>query len=497
MGKLYEKLTEYGKSDYYPYHMPGHKRNMSGRPFKELYGLDITEIDGFDNLHQAEGILLDVEKRTNQMYGAEETFLLVNGSTCGILSAVSATVKTGGKILIARNCHKSVYQGAYLRNLQVQYIYPKILEKFGVALGVSSKDVEEKLRADREIEAVVITSPTYEGIISDIEKIAQIVHSYHVPLIVDEAHGAHLGFSQEFPRNAIGAGADIVIHSLHKTLPSPTQTALLHVSGKLINREKLKRYLGIYQSSSPSYPLMAGMELCLDIVEEEGKALFSRLHENWEKMLSTLGQCKALKILCKEDVLEAGMKDFDVGKLVISTKGTYWSGQQLYEVLLNRYHLQMEMAADNFVLAMFTIMDREEGFERLTKALMELDKEIYKECAGKSDEIELNRDSAIGLSEENVGKTVAENAERGGNTELEAGCRIMEALDAEIALLSLKECEGRTAAGFVNLYPPGIPVVVPGEIYNRQIISNIENWHRKNLNVQGVNHDMEVPVIEE
>ena len=480
MGKLFQKLTEYGKSDYYPYHMPGHKRNMSGRPFQEFYGIDITEIDGFDNLHQSEGILLDAEKRANRMYGAEETFLLVNGSTCGTLSAVSAAVKTGGKILIARNCHKSVYHGAYLRNLEVQYIYPKVLEQFGVALGTDPEAVEEKLKVDREIEAIVITSPTYEGIISDIEKIAEIVHSYHVPLIVDEAHGAHLGFSNDFPKNAIKSGADIVIHSLHKTLPSPTQTALLHVSGNLIDREKLKRYLGIYQSSSPSYPLMAGMELCMDIVEEEGKELFDRLHENWEKMISTLGQCKALKLLCKEDVLKAGMKDFDVGKLVISTKDTYWSGQQLYDALLNRYHLQMEMAADNHVLAMFTIMDEEEGFERLTKALLELDKEICRECAEKSDERKLSEDGNIVL-----------------NAGLKTRCRITEAFDAEKELLDLKDCEGRTAAGFINLYPPGVPVVVPGEIYNKQIISDIENWHRKNLNVQGIKPNMKVPVTGE
>ena len=274
MGKLYDKLTEYKKSDYYPYHMPGHKRNMNGRPFQEYYELDITEIDGFDNLHQAEGILREVEKRANQMYGADDTFLLVNGSTCGILSAISATAETGGKILIARNCHKSVYHGAYLRNLEVQYIYPKVSEQFGIALGTNPEDVEEKLKADNDISAVIITSPTYEGVVSDIEKIAKIVHKYHVPLIVDEAHGAHLGFSKDFPQNAVANGADIVIHSLHKTLPSPTQTALLHVSGKLIDREKLKRFLGIYQSSSPSYPLMAGMELCLDILEEEGKELF-------------------------------------------------------------------------------------------------------------------------------------------------------------------------------------------------------------------------------
>lgn len=475
MGKLYEKLTEYEKSDYYPYHMPGHKRNMADRPFQEFYGLDITEIDGFDNLHQAEGILLDAEERANRMYGADETFFLINGSTGGILSAVSATVEIGGKILIARNCHKSVYHGAYLRNLTIQYVYPEVSEQFGIALGLNPQNVAKKLREEKDIAAVVITSPTYEGVVSDVREIAEIVHSYHIPLIVDEAHGAHFGFSEVFPQNAIACGADIVIHSLHKTLPSPTQTALLHVRGNLVDRDKLKRYLSIYQSSSPSYPLMAGMELCLDIVEKEGSLRFSQMAAYWEKMNTELKKCKAFRILNKEDVLREGMKDFDVGKLVISTEGTGLSGQRLYEILLEKYHLQMEMAADNFVLAMFTVMDTKEGYERLTNALLQLDKEI-------------------GIYVKPEKSTVAKSAQ---NIRLQTGLNIAKAWDAPKEWVSLPYCEGRTAAGFVNLYPPGIPLVVPGEIYNKKMISNIEDWHRKNLSVQGINKRMEVPVVAE
>lgn len=485
MGKLYEKLTEYGKSDVYPYHMPGHKRNMNGRPFQEFYKIDITEIDGFDNLHQAEEILLELETRANVLYGAEETFLLVNGSTCGILSAVSATVAHGGKILIARNCHKSVYHAAYLKNLEIEYIYPCIAEEFGIALGVNANSIEEKLKEDKDIAAVLITSPTYEGVVSDVEKIAEIVHRYGIPLIVDEAHGAHFGFAEYFPKNAIQAGADIVIHSLHKTLPAPTQTALLHVSGELVNRGKLRRYLRIYQSSSPSYPLMAGMELCLDIVEQERDVLFKKMYSRWNLMLEHLKKCKRLRILRKVDVLSAGMKDFDVGKLVISTEGTDWSGKQLYEALLNRYHLQMEMAGDTFVLAMFTVMDTEEGYERLTNALLELDTEIR--------EVEYPALQRGSVETEKDKPTVDEGTQKSRLPE--AGCRIAEALDAKRQWVPLAYCEGRIAADFINLYPPGIPVVVPGEKHNKQTISDIENWNRKNLSVQGINEKMEVPVI--
>ncbi len=483
MGRLYDKLTEYEQADFYPYHMPGHKRNMTGRPLEAFWRKDITEIDGFDNLHQAEGILLNLEQRASRMYGAEETFLLINGSTCGILSAVCAVSKQGGKILIARNCHKSVYHGAYLRNLEIQYVYPRHLKQFGIALGPDKDDVIEKLETESGISVVVVTSPTYEGIISDIEELAEIVHRYEIPLIVDEAHGAHLGFAEQFPENAIKAGADLVIHSLHKTLPSPTQTALLHVSGNRVDRERLKRYLRIYQSSSPSYPLMAGIEVCLDILEKEGKTLFEKMVQNWEEMLQRLQVCKMLGIVRKEDILRTGMKDFDVGKLVISTEGTNWSGKRLYEELLNRFHLQLEMATDTYVLAMFTLMDTAEGYRRLTDALLLLDEEIYAENKKR-------RQSEFGEKENGYRMTADETPGR-----LKTGCRIGEAMDAEREWVKLTACEGRIAADFINLYPPGVPVVVPGEIYNKEVISKLEKWCRKGLSVQGVNKSAEVPVM--
>lgn len=471
MGVLYENLVEYGGSDYYPYHMPGHKRNMGGQPLEEYYKIDITEIDGFDNLHQAEGIILESEKRINRIYGSDETFFLLNGSTGGILSAVSCAVERGGKLLIARNCHKSVYHAAYLRNCEIRYVYPKLSKEFEIAMGVNPEEIRQMLESEEGIAAVVITSPTYEGIISDVEKIAETVHDFHIPLIVDEAHGAHLGFSEKFPDNAIKAGADIVIHSLHKTLPAPTQTALLHVSGNLVDREKLNRYLGIYQSSSPSYPLMAGMELCFDLIERDRERLFRQMHENWTEMLKRLEGCKAFHILRRQDVLKEGMKDFDVGKLVISTIGTKWSGQELYKKLLREYHLQLEMAGYHYVLAMFTIMDAKEGYERLTKALLELDEQ----AAGDQGATEFGRND--------IGRKYIH---------MKTACKIAEALDGETEWISLSECAERTAADFVNLYPPGIPVIVPGEVYQEEIISQIKKWIQKKLPVQGINGKTEV-----
>ncbi len=483
MGKLYDKLTQYGKSDFYPYHMPGHKRNMQGRDFALFYDIDITEIDGFDNLHEPQEILKELALRMNRLYGADETFLLVNGSTCGILGAISAVTDYGDRILIARNCHKSVYHAAYLRELKLSYIFPDVQEEFDIPLGVTPDQVKEELQKQKDIKAVVITSPTYEGIVSDIKEIAEIVHSYGIPLIVDEAHGAHFCLGGALPESAVTCGADVVIHSLHKTLPSPTQTALLHVKGKLADRDRIARYLRIYQSSSPSYPLMAGMELCADLVETEGKELLSKMRQHWDAMLQSLKQCKVLKILTREDVLQSGMKEFDMGKLVISTASSSWSGQQLYEALLHRYHLQMEMATETYVLAMFTILDSEEGFVRLTEALLAIDSKLQQEA--------FSQDRPDAFRE-----TVAhKNFRQHTFLQPDAKCNITQALDAETKWVALSNAQGEAAADFINLYPPGIPVVVPGEGYTKELVEMILDWHDKQLHVQGIDKELRVPVV--
>lgn len=458
MGKLYQKLEAYAGEDYYPYHMPGHKRSMGSRPLADCCRLDITEIDGFDDLHQPDGILLEAQERANALYGAEDTYYLINGSTAGILSAVSCAADSGEAVLAARNCHKSVYHAAYLKNLELRYLYPDPAEQFDITLGISAEAVEYSLLHEKNIKAVIITSPTYEGIVSDVGRIAKAVHKRGIPLIVDEAHGAHFGFHEGFPRSAVQEGADIVIHSLHKTLPALTQTALLHVRGELIDRERLKRYLSIYQTSSPSYLLMASMDSCMEIIRKEGGALFETFLRRWEAMLSELRRCRNIKILDKRQVICAGMKDFDVGKLVISVKGTDMTGQQLYDILLKRYRLQMEMAQGSYVLAMFTVMDRQEGYDRLCDALLQIDGEL-------------------GSGAECSVRTYSRPKVR---------MRITQALDGAKEKVPLRQCEGRTAAAFLNLYPPGIPVIAPGEQFDIQTIFEIEEWDRQKLSVRGM-----------
>lgn len=463
MEHLFEKLTHYSETDIYPCHMPGHKRNACEELPAELCRLDITEIDGFDNLHQPEGILKALQEKAAKLCGAEESFYLVNGSTCGILAAVSAALPKGGHLLMARNCHKSAYHAAYLRNLHISYLYPKVLKEYDIFDAVTPEQMREALDQEKDIQAVLIVSPTYEGRISDIGRIAELAHSRGLPLIVDEAHGAHLGWSGEVQENSCRQGADLIIQSVHKTLPALTQTALLHVNGSLVDRERLRRFLRIYQSSSPSYLLMAGIDNALQYMEKRGREALREFDRRYREMYEKLQLCQVLKFL------PCDRERQDIGKLLISVKNTAITGRQLYDILLQRYHIQTEMAAETFVLAMFTLSDTQEGYDRMTRALLELDAELAREEAGSAAEQEAAEDFL--RSEE---------------------CQsLTEAWDAETEELLLEESVGSCAAEFINLYPPGIPLLVPGERISEEIKEKIRGWIAQGMEVHGLRKENE------
>lgn len=469
MSELFEKLSAYGASDYYPYHMPGHKRRLKTDTMRELAQIDITEIDGFDNLHDAQDILKRIQEEAAAAYGAEESFFLVNGSTAGILSAISTAVSPGGKILMVRGAHKSAYHAAYLRDLQIAYLWPGVHPLFGCNLPATAKEVEEALQQTPDVQAVFIVSPTYEGLAADVKSIAEAAHKRNIPLIVDEAHGAHLGFDGRWPESSVKQGADLVIQSLHKTLPAPTQTAILHVNGKLVDRCGLRRFLGIYQTSSPSYIFMAAMEDAIATTSANREKLFGDFWEYWKGMTESLSACRNLIFLKEENS--------DPGKLAVMDKTGFLDGEQLYEMLLHKYHLQPEMAAGRYVLAMFTIGDTKEGYERLTKALLEIDEYITAErsktAATATQPAEGNRmaDAVIPVCIQKKTQAVT---------------GIGRAWDTPKEWVLLKDAEGKTAGEYVNLYPPGSPIIVPGEIFTKDILTEIAAYRQQGFHVQGV-----------
>lgn len=472
---LYQALSDYAASDFYPYHMPGHKRNPAGGEMADYHKIDITEIEGFDNLYRAEGILKEAQNRANRLYGADETFFLVNGGSVGVLASVMASAGPMDEILIARNCHKSIYHAAILQGLIVRYYYPKMISEYDICDGVSAEEIGVLLDNYPGVKAVVITSPTYEGILSDIPGIAAVVHGRGKILIVDETHGSHLGLSSHLPEGAIAGGADLVIHSLHKTLPSMTQTALLHVNGGRVDRDKLRGYLSMLQSSSPSYILMASMDSCMKFLEERGQERFAAMRGHYESFCEKTAALEHIHIgkMTKLSQKRHELKGWDIGKIVISVKGMNMTGKELGDILRETYHLEMEMATETYVLAIMTLMDEAEGWQRLADALCEID----------------------GRIEESTKETGSISGKKALSRQLKSRMPLARAFHSDWETVPLLEAAGRVAAGFINLYPPGSPIVAPGEILDEAVIRQIEECRRTGLNIQGVSEKGEIVAV--
>ncbi len=454
-------LLEYADSGIYPFHMPGHKRHsmLAASPYR----MDITEIDGFDNLHAPQGILKEAQMRAAALYGAERSYYLVNGSTCGNLAAISAAVKPGGRLLMARGAHKSVYHAVCLRGISTVYLQPQMTE-FGILGAVDAQEVARALLEEENIDAVLLTSPTYEGVVSDIASIADVVHAHGIPLLVDEAHGAHFGLHPAFPETAARLGADVVVQSMHKVLPSLTQTALLHLCSARVERKQIERYLGMYQTSSPSYVLMAGMERCIRFLREEGEARFSRYRNRLMEFYEKAEGLSGLHVMRREDFTAEEIYDLDLSKIVISVKNTNISGETLYRKLLKTYRLQMEMASGAFALGMTSIMDTQEGFDRLCEALWEIDGSLsHAACDNDANDLlrRLYRPK----------KKAYEPAE---------------AFHLPAEEVSFDAAVGRASADMAYLYPPGAPMLLPGEIIDADVIKNMRSCKKMQLNLQGI-----------
>lgn len=471
---LLEQLIEYSHTDMYPFHMPGHKRNAE--MFPNPYTIDITEIEGFDNLHHPEDVLKESMEWAASVYGADRTYYLVNGSTCGILSAILGTVKTGGRILVSRNCHKSVYHGILLGSLNVEYVYPQLITSLGIQGGILPEDVEKLLMQNRDIEAVLIVSPTYEGIVSDIKGLAEVIHRYGIPLIVDEAHGAHFPFGKEagFPESALSCGADIVIQSLHKTLPSFTQTAVMHIKDGFVKRERMERYLQMFQSSSPSYVLMAGMESCINVMEKEGDMYLKSFSQRIQYLREMLSQMRHMRLVGRELCGLYGIWDVDESKIVVSVRDCLWidhmgkevcaDGEWLIQVLRKEFFLEMEMCSVDYIVAIATFCDTQEGLQRFTDALLEIDGRLVRRCLKETGKV-IGRASM-------VCPVIKET--------------ISDAMDAPFDEVRLLDCVGRVSAEFVYLYPPGIPIVAPGEVITEEISALVLHYQKIGLQVQGM-----------
>ena len=429
---LLKKLNDYCPGAV-PMHMPGHKRNVQLAEYLGKLGadVDITEIDGFDDLHDADGVIAEGMERADRLWGAKRSFFCVNGSTGGILATVFAVLEDGDELICARNCHKAVYNAMELRRAKPHFLFPEKEEQSGTDCIVTAGTVAAMLDKYPASKAVIITSPTYEGVICDVKAIADAVHERGAVLIVDEAHGAHLGFGCGFPDGAVKNGADVVIHSLHKTLPSLTQTAMVHVCSERVDSDKLARCMAIFETSSPSYLLMSSIDCCVRLLEERSEELFGEWYRRLKLFEEKTAALKHLRVMKKTDAMYA----IEPSKLVISTRGTSINGRELMNMLRDQYSIELEMAASDYVVAMTGMGDTEENILKFADAVCEID-------------------GAVGL---------AEMRERPNVDEPERCCFSWETASKEREAMDISAAVGRVSAEYVWAYPPGIPLLIPGE----------------------------------
>jgi arginine/lysine/ornithine decarboxylase len=449
MGKVFDHIQKYNKN-IYPFHMPGHKR-ISRNIFKGYhpYEVDFTEIETLDDLHCPEEMYRQSMDDMKEFYQTEETFYLVNGSTSGIMASITAICDLGDTIIVARNCHKSVYMAIELLGLNPVYIYPEIDKENGIVTHISREKVRKIVDNHPNAKAVLLTSPTYEGNVMNISAIASITRQKGMALIVDEAHGAHFPFGDDFPESAIKEGADLVIQSMHKTMPALTQTSLLHVCRtNFVSVKRVQECINYFETTSPSYLLTASIDDAFEFGKDE-KEKFHYYYLKLKEVREKLNKLKHLSIVSVDDI----------GKIVISTAKTNMTGKELYDILLNKYQLQMEMAQETYCIAMTSVCDSNEGYDRLIDALFDIDKNI------DNRKIERNHFSM----EEN--KIIY---------------RPYEAKRMMKESIKIKNSAGFVSGEYVYLYPPGIPLIVPGEQINEKCIQKIMDYKKYHFQVRGL-----------
>lgn len=456
---MMEKYLHNYSNTIYPFHMPGHKLGrLSPLGSVNLYNIDVTEVDGTDNLHQPEGIIFKAQERAKRLYKSLDTFFLVNGSSSGILSAISACCIPDGQILIARNSHKSVYHSVQINRLDPIYVYPEFIKEHGILGGINPLDVRKALEQYPKIACVVITSPTFEGFTSDIAAIAEIVHYFGKILIVDEAHGAHFKCHSSFPHSALECGADIVIHSLHKTLPAFTQTALLHMNSNRVDIEKLKQYLAIYQSSSPSYIFMAGIDSCIRWMEEQGSTAFDQFTDRVAEFRNKISSLTQIGLLGEELIGQYSVFGADLSRLVFIGKDKTINGKKIDLILRRDYFIQVEMSTLQSVVAISTVADQMDGFQKLFNALHEID------C--KNDYIITEMFDIINTTAKVFHPFAASQKRK--------------------VRVDLKDAKNRICGQYITLYPPGIPILIPGEVITHDIICTLNHYINHGLTVIGI-----------
>lgn len=467
---LYNTIKAYADSGSIPFHMPGHKMGM-GLPFdflEDMIRLDLTELPGLDNLHHPNGAIKEAQDLAAKAFGARKSYFLVNGSTCGIHAMISTICRPGDRLIISRDCHRSVIGGMMLAGASPAYILPEFSQDFGITTGVTPESVEAAMRAEPDAVGVLITRPNYYGVCSDLARISEIVHARGKLLIVDEAHGSHLCFSSELPASSMDSGADICVQSAHKTLTSLTQGAYLHVGSDAIDLDRLQYYLAMLQTSSPSYLIMASLDLAREFMQMSGKETLDRLISKI-RLLKEQARPGNIEILGNEDI--AGF-ELDMTRITICFRNIGLSGYEADALLKGTYGIQAEMSDLYNVVCIATPADIEKNLDYLFKSLNGL--KPY--CKTKNSVV--IKQSASGYLKLPVRVLTLE-----------------EAMQAKSLWVRLERAAGKISKSIVAPYPPGIPVLCPGEEITQETVEYLKTVVDSGGMVNGINENCEINVV--
>lgn len=463
---LFDALKEYVDRDTLPFHVPGHKKGVGiDKEFKNFIGenpfkIDVTVFKLVDSLHHPTGPIKKAQELVADAYESHASFFSIHGTSGAIQAMILAVVNDGDKIIVPRNVHKSVTSGIILSGAVPVFMEPEIDKKLGIAHGVTPETVEKTLKENPDAKAVLIINPTYYGVATDIKKIADIVHSYDIPLIVDEAHGPHLAFSEKLPMSALKAGADICAQSTHKIIGSLTQGSLLHVKSKYVDPKRVQQILNLMQTTSPSYIIMASLDCARRQIALEGKDLLQKTIELCKYTRDEINKIPGFYCFGEEVLEKPGSYSFDPTKLTISSRELGITGFELDMILADKYHIQMELSDFYNVLAVGSFGDTKEGMDRLLSALKEISNDYY----GKKEPVQDFLDiPAIPTKILNP----------------------REAFYSDKISIPLNESIGKISGEFLLAYPPGIPVLCPGEEITQEVVDYVHDLKRANLYVQG------------
>jgi len=454
--EFYKELLEIAQKDKYRYHMPGHKgkKEALGEFGENLVSIDFTEVEGTDNLHNPKTIIKNLQKRLSNVYNTKKSYILINGSTVGLQSAILSQSMPKDKIIIQRDSHKAVYNSVILGDLHPEYIWTDYSKELYIKGPIDVEKFQNVIRKSRA-KLVVLTYPTYYGICSDIERIADITHENNALLIVDEAHGAHLKFSKKLPKGAEDLGADIVVQSLHKTLPAFTQTSALHVCSHRVDLVKLESFLKMLQSSSPSYILMASVDKSLDYMIENGM-------ENLDSILEEVRFLKKGKedfFISKEKIEDTFKCRYDECKLLISLYKKGFTGSETEKILREHYNIYTELWDIVYDLAYLSPCDTLEDIRYIFNSVNEMSS-LKKAKGYHSLEFKVY--------------------------EPQKEVSLRKAFYSEKNKIDIEDCKDRISGDFIIPYPPGIPIICPGEVITKEHIKYLKKLIRENIEVLGI-----------